>query len=145
MSLQTQDLYRRDIDIWGRVSARIVWEGGGVQKGWGVWGHSPRRKKSEFIFWCLKWSILTEITGFFFANKGGIFPPVVLSGGIRTPPGGNPVKPVDIWSIDVYVATDKMRTWHKNHLNIENQSRNVDRPLYRRLNLATSAKDKICC
>ena len=50
-----------------------------------------------FKFWCLKWHILTEMTAkygnilIFLANKGGIHPPVVLSGGSGTPPGGNPV------------------------------------------------------
>ena len=62
----------------------------GVQKGWGVWGSSPRR--------CLKWHILTEMTVkyeiyfYFLCQQGGDIPPVVLSGGVRTPPtpGGNP-------------------------------------------------------
>ena len=74
---------------------------GGIQKGWGVWVSSPRRKKIRvFKFWCLKWPILTEMTVkywkyfIFFCQQGGISPPVALSGGVRTPtdppPGGNP-------------------------------------------------------
>ena len=69
-----------------RVSARNVSEGGPK----GVGGSSPRR--------CLKWHILTEMTVkygiyfYFLCQQGGDIPPVVLSGGVRTPPtpGGNP-------------------------------------------------------
>ena len=69
---------------------------GGVQEGWGIWGSSPRRKKIRvFKFWCLTWPILTEMTVkngkyfYFSCQQAGVNPPppVVLSGGIRTPPG----------------------------------------------------------
>ena len=68
-------------------------------KGVGGLGALPQKKKIRvFTFWCLKLPILTEMTVKYgkyiliiLANKGGISPPVVLSGGVQTPPGGNPV------------------------------------------------------
>ena len=46
-----------------------MFERGGVQKGWGVWGSSPRRKQIQsFKFDWLKWPILAEMTA-----KSGIY------------------------------------------------------------------------
>ena len=67
---------------------------GGVQKGCGVWGRSPRRKKSRvFKFWFLKWPILTEITVKYFnfsCQQGGDIPPCGAKWGGPDPPWRKP-------------------------------------------------------
>ena len=73
-----------------------MFERGGPKRVGGL-GVLPHEKKIRvFKFWCSKWPILTEMTvkyGKYFkfpCQQGGISPlapPVVPSGGVRTPPG----------------------------------------------------------
>ena len=78
--------------------------GGGVQKEWGVWGYSHRRKKSEFQILVPKmayfdWNM--ENIFIYFANKGGEISPLRcwVSGPDPSPPGGNPVYLLVIWNL----------------------------------------------
>ena len=70
----------------------------GGPKGVGGLGALPHEKKIRvFKFWCLKWSILTEITvkygkyfNFFCQQGGGYPPPCGAEWGVRTPPDPPP-------------------------------------------------------
>ena len=86
----------RPTSLWSSGFPQGLFERG-VQKGWGVWGSSPKEKKSQsFKFECMKWPILAEITAksaiysHFLCQQGGggISPPcgAERGGGSRPPP-----------------------------------------------------------